>query len=80
MDLGLRDRVAIVTGASKGIGRQVAADLGAEGCHVVVCGRDEAALRAFEGWKVRTVPRAQNAHADALVNAALDGAPVSAAG
>ena len=45
MDLGLRDRVAIVTGASKGIGRQVAADLGAEGCHVVVCGRDESALR-----------------------------------
>ena len=45
VDLGLRDRVAIVTGASKGIGRQVAVDLGAEGCHVVVCGRDEAALR-----------------------------------
>lgn len=45
MDLGLRDRVAIVTGASKGIGRQVAADLGAEGCHVLLCGRDEAALR-----------------------------------
>ena len=36
VDLGLRDRVAIVTGASKGIGRQVAADLGAEGCHVVL--------------------------------------------
>jgi 3-oxoacyl-[acyl-carrier protein] reductase len=45
VDLGVRDRVAIVTGASKGIGRQVAADLGAEGCHVVVCGRDETALR-----------------------------------
>jgi ribonuclease HI len=31
-----------------------------------------AALRAFERWSIRTVPRAQNAHADALVNAALD--------
>jgi ribonuclease HI len=31
-----------------------------------------AALRAFEHWSVRTVPRAQNAQADALVNAALD--------
>jgi ribonuclease HI len=31
------------------------------------------ALRAFAAWKVRTVPRAQNAHADGLVNAALDG-------
>jgi ribonuclease HI len=33
-----------------------------------------AALRQFERWSIRTVPRAQNAHADALVNAALDGA------
>ncbi len=31
-----------------------------------------AALRGFERWRVRTVPRAQNAEADALVNAALD--------
>jgi ribonuclease HI len=30
------------------------------------------ALRGFERWSIRTVPRAQNAHADALVNAALD--------
>jgi ribonuclease HI len=30
------------------------------------------ALRAFERWSIRTVPRAQNADADALVNAALD--------
>lgn len=35
-----------------------------------------AALRGFERWSVRTVPRAQNAQADALVNAALDGARV----
>ncbi len=35
-----------------------------------------AALRAFDSWSMTTVPRAQNAHADALVNAALDGAPV----
>jgi ribonuclease HI len=31
-----------------------------------------AALRPFERWRIRTVPRAQNARADALVNAALD--------
>ncbi|HWJ49890.1 MAG TPA: ribonuclease HI family protein [Solirubrobacteraceae bacterium] len=30
------------------------------------------ALKAFEHWSIRTVPRAQNAEADALVNAALD--------
>ncbi|CAN5254485.1 hypothetical protein BH20ACT16_BH20ACT16_08610 [soil metagenome] len=31
------------------------------------------ALRDFEQWSIRTVPRAQNADADALVNQALDG-------
>jgi ribonuclease HI len=30
------------------------------------------ALRDFERWSIRTVPRAQNAHADKLVNLALD--------
>ncbi len=30
------------------------------------------ALSGFERWSIRTVPRAQNAAADALVNAALD--------
>ena len=32
-----------------------------------------AALRGFERWTIRSVPRAQNARADALVNEALDG-------
>jgi ribonuclease HI len=36
------------------------------------------ALRGFERWSIRTVPRAQNAHADALVNAALDQARAGA--
>ena len=31
-----------------------------------------AALAAFVVWSIETVPRARNAHADALVNAALD--------
>lgn len=30
------------------------------------------ALRGFDRWRIRSVPRAQNARADALVNAALD--------
>jgi ribonuclease HI len=30
------------------------------------------ALRDFDGWTLRSVPRAQNADADALVNQALD--------
>jgi ribonuclease HI len=31
-----------------------------------------AALEQFESWSIRSVPRAQNAQADALVNEALD--------
>ena len=31
-----------------------------------------AALRGFDSWRVRSVPRAQNARADELVNQALD--------
>jgi ribonuclease HI len=31
------------------------------------------ALRGFDSWRIRSVPRAQNARADALVNRALDG-------
>jgi ribonuclease HI len=30
------------------------------------------ALRGFDRWRIRSVPRAENARADALVNAALD--------
>jgi ribonuclease HI len=33
-----------------------------------------AALGGFDRWRIRSVPRTENARADALVNAALDGA------
>jgi ribonuclease HI len=35
-------------------------------------------LGCFDHWSIRTVPREQNAHADALVNAALDKARAAA--
>jgi 3-oxoacyl-[acyl-carrier protein] reductase len=46
MELGLRDRVAIVTGASRGIGRQIALDFAREGTHLVLNARSESALEA----------------------------------
>ena len=40
MDLGLNGRRALVTGASKGLGKAVAAALSAEGAAVAICARD----------------------------------------
>src|SRR5580704_3933645 len=44
MDLGLKGKIALVTGSSRGIGRGVALALAAEGCDVMLSGRDEKAL------------------------------------
>lgn len=42
MDLGLRDRVCVVTGSTGGIGLEAARMLAEEGARVVTCGRREA--------------------------------------
>jgi NAD(P)-dependent dehydrogenase (short-subunit alcohol dehydrogenase family) len=49
MDLGLQDRVAIVTGASKGIGLAVARTLAQEGAHVLAVARDAGPLAGLDG-------------------------------
>ncbi|MSQ27150.1 MAG: SDR family oxidoreductase [Dehalococcoidia bacterium] len=44
MDLGLKGHVALVTGASRGIGRSIALGLAQEGCNLVVCARSRDAI------------------------------------
>jgi 3-oxoacyl-[acyl-carrier protein] reductase len=46
MDLGLRDRRALILGASAGLGRAVAAALVAEGARVAICARNKARVEA----------------------------------
>ena len=46
MDLGLTDKIAIVTGSTRGLGFATAKALLAEGCNVTICARGEEGLAA----------------------------------
>src|SRR6266571_4204525 len=49
MDLGLRDKVAVITGASKGIGYACAGTLLHGGARVAICARDSGRLEEAAG-------------------------------
>lgn len=55
MDLGLQDRVAVVTGATKGLGRATAEALDAEGARLIINARDPAALEDLAATLVDAV-------------------------
>jgi len=46
MDLGLKDRVALVAASSQGLGKAVALELAREGAKLALCARTESTLRA----------------------------------
>jgi 3-oxoacyl-[acyl-carrier protein] reductase len=62
MDLGLKGKRAVVMAASRGLGYASAMGLAREGCHLVICSRDEArinaaadAIRQATGAKVKAL-------------------------
>jgi len=80
MDLGLKDKRAIVTGGSRGIGKAIALQLAQEGVDVVVAARGRAALEATAAELAtltgrRIVPLAvdtsSKASVDSMVNQAI---------
>lgn len=63
MDLGLTGKVAVVTGASRGIGRSIALELAREGCDIVATARDAAALESLRQEVRETFRRRAVGHA-----------------
>jgi 3-oxoacyl-[acyl-carrier protein] reductase len=57
VDLGLRGKIGLVTGGSRGIGRMIARRLAAEGCEVSICGRtSETIEQALADLRTLDVP------------------------
>lgn len=80
MDLGLKGKRALVLAASRGLGYACARGLAQEGCHLVVCSRDEARIqtaaaeiRSSTGAKVEALVAdvSNAAEAERLVGAAV---------
>lgn len=81
MNLGLHDKIALVTAASRGLGKAVALRLAQEGAHVAICARDEgklveaaAEIETKTGCQALALPAdiSDPAAADALVKATVE--------
>ncbi len=48
MDLGIKGKVALITGGNRGIGKATALEMAKEGCNIAITGRNETDLAATE--------------------------------
>ncbi len=71
MDLGLKGKIVMITGASRGLGRAMASALAEEGARLSICARGEEALKASEAELA-----AQGCEVVALVTDVTKGADV----
>ena len=73
MDLGIRGKVAVVLGASKGMGRAAAKALADEGCSLAVAARDgKAVSEAFPGALALACDVTRDADRESFLKAALE--------
>jgi 3-oxoacyl-[acyl-carrier protein] reductase len=72
MDLGIRGKVALVCGASKGIAFAAAEEFAREGCDLVICSRDAAALAAAQQALQAHGARVTSVVADLATQAGID--------
>jgi 3-oxoacyl-[acyl-carrier protein] reductase len=49
LDLGLQNKVVVITGPAKGMGGAITSGFAAEGCHLALLGRDVAAIEDMAG-------------------------------
>ena len=73
MELGLKEKVALVTAASKGLGFATAMGLAREGARVAICSRNEHAVRdAAEALRRETGAEVLGLHADVTLTSDLN--------